>query len=226
MNNPSLSDVAAALRAIDFPSQFEAAESRLLIRLLQLVGSGHPVTLTQVEQAAASLGMPSGVAASMVDKMCELDEAGSIVGIMGLSQRNHPHKFNFNGRNLTTWCAWDALFLPPLLGETAEVESICPATRETIRVRVAPERIEKIGPPESVITVALPKSDGARLESSEAIRKTFCCLVHFFVSAESAWEWASSKSHDFAVLSIEDGYQLGRTVFERVAEYAEASRLV
>ena len=153
MNDRSAMEIAAALQATDFPPRFDDAESRLLIKLLQLVAAGSPVPHSVAEQAATNLQMPLDSAASFVDKLCERDGDGNIVGILGLSQRNHPHRFKVNGRVLSTWCAWDALFLPILLGQTAEVESSCPATNARIRIRIAQDRVEKIDPPESVVTI-------------------------------------------------------------------------
>ena len=132
--------------------------------------------------------------------------------------RYHPHRFKVNGRVLSTWCAWDALFLPVLLRRTAEIESTCATTKAKIRVRITPEAVEQIDPPESVITFAVPKVGGRRLKSAETIRETFCCLVHFFASQESALEWMSATVLDLSILSVEDGYQLGRMAFGDVLE--------
>ena len=217
MIDSSVTEIAAALQGINSPPQSD--ESRLRIRLLRLVAEGRPVSRSQVEQTAASLQMSLAAATSFVEKVSERDEEGNIVGILGLSQRNHPHQFKVNGRVLSTWCAWDALFLPPLLGQQAEVESTCPVTQARVRVRITPEQVEEIDPPESVISIAVPKLDAASLKSVETIWKTFCCLVHFFVSPESALEWISAKQHDLKVLSVEDGFLLGRMFFEHTLEY-------
>lgn len=221
MNDLSLTEIAAAMRATGFPPRFDAAESRLLIRLLQLVSEGSPVPKSMVEQADSNLQMPSGSTASLVEKLCERDGNGNIVGILGLSQRNHPHRFTINDRVLSTWCAWDALFIPALLQQAAKVESTCPATNEKVCIRISENRVEAIEPPESVITIAVPKVVGVKLESAERIRRAFCCFVHFFVSSESAAEWISANNYDLNVLSVEDGYQLGRMAFEYVLKLAE-----
>ena len=88
MNDRSVMEIAAALRAKDFPPRFDDAEARLLIKLLQLVAAGSPVPHSLVEEAATSLLMPLDSAASFVDKLCERDGEGNLVGILGLSQRN------------------------------------------------------------------------------------------------------------------------------------------
>ena len=160
--------------------------------------------------------MPLDALRSFVGRVSERDADGNIVGIFGLSQKDHPHRFTVNHQLLSTWCAWDALFLPPLLGQTAEVESTCPVTKARICARISPERVEEIHPGESVLTIALPKFRGEKLESAEMIWESFCCLVHFFVSRESAAEWIRANNHDLSVLSVEDGFELGRLAFEIV----------
>lgn len=225
MSDLSVTEIAAAMRAAEFPPRFDADESRLLIKLLELVAEGSPVPRSTADQIAIRLQMPLDRAASLVDRKCEHDADGNIVGIFGLSQRNHPHQFTVNGRVLSTWCAWDALFLPVLLGKTAEVESSCPTTKASIRARITPDEVETIQPSEAVVSIALPKVTGEILDSTE-IRNTFCCHVHFFVSQESAVEWISAKNHDLNVLSVEDGFELGRLAYEHVLDHAQRQRVV
>ena len=221
MNGPSVSEIAEALKAVDFPPRFEAHESRLLIKLLRLVAEGSPLLPSRIEEIASSLQMPLEVVPLFMDQVCERDRAGNIVGILGLSQEKHPHRFTVNNRSLSTWCAWDALFLPVLLGQTAEVESTCPATQAKIRVRISPKSVEEIHPADSVITIALPNEIITGFESVEKIWKAFCCFVHFFASEESAMEWISANNHNLNLLAVEDGYELGRMTFEYVSKFAE-----
>jgi len=214
----SVTQIAAAMRAAGFPPRFDADESRLLIKLLQLVAAGNPVPRSMADLTATRLEIPLDKAASLVDRNCELDTDGNIVGILGLSQRNHPHQFRVNGRAFSTWCAWDALFLPALLGQTAEVESTCRATKAAIQARIAPDEVETIQPSEAVVSIALPKVNG-KSRTSDEIRNTFCCHVHFFVSPEAATKWISAKNPDLKVLSVKDGFELGRLAFEHVLAY-------
>jgi len=218
-------EIATAMRAANFPPRFDANKSRLLIKLLQLVAEGNPVPRSMADQTATRLQMPLDRSASLVDRTCEHDADGNIVGIFGLSQRNHPHQFTVKGRVLSTWCAWDALFLPVLLGRTAVVESTCPATKASIHARITPDEVETIRPTEAVVSIALPKVTGKSLESAE-IRNTFCCHVHFFVSQEAAAEWISAKNHELNVLSVGDGFELGRLAFEHVLDHTQHQRFV
>ena len=219
MNNPTVDDIAKSLRESGFPPRFGANESRLKVWLLRRVAEGRPVSDTEVEQYAESIRMPLDAVRSFVGRVSERDEESNIVGIFGLSQKDHPHRFTVNNQSLSTWCAWDALFLPAMLGQTAEVESTCPVTKTRICARISPERVEEIHPHESVLTIALPKFSGEKLESAEMIWGSFCCHVHFFVSQELAAKWISTNNRDLSVLSVEDGFKLGRLAFEHVLEY-------
>ena len=74
---------------------------------------------------------------------------------------------------------------------------------------------------DSVIKIALPSEIITGFESVEKIWKAFCCFVHFFASEDSALEWISANNHDLNVLSVKDGYKLGRMTFKHVARFAE-----
>ena len=218
MNLPTLTDTAHFLKSINFPPRFRVDESRLLVRVLRDVAEGLPVSRSRVEQTAANLQMSLDAATSFLNTVSEYDDAGNVVGILGLSQKNHPHRFKVNGQLLSTWCAWDALFLPALLGQGAEVESSCPLTNAGIRLRISPDDVEEVEPPASVLTIALPSATGTGLESFETIWKTFCCLVHFFVSEDAALQWISAKDQNVTILSVKDGHRLGGIVFEELLE--------
>ncbi len=222
MIDPSVAEIATALREVGFPPRFRDDEWRLLIRFLKYVAEGHPVSPRHIEQVATSIPMPLDAATSFLGQLSERDEEGNIVGVFGLSQRKHPHQFKVNDQTLSTWCAWDALFLPAMLGQTAAVESSCPATKAGIRVRITPAKVEEVQPPASVVTIAVPNVAGTGLESVETIWKTFCCFVHFFASKESAVEWISAKNQDLRILSVEQAHQLGQIVFQDSLKHVES----
>ena len=132
MTNVNLSELAEKIRESGIPTHFDPNHSRLLIEIWRLVAKGKPVSASQIEQTALRLNMPFEAARTFIYKVSERDESGNVVGIFGLSQKEHPHKFQVNGRTFSTWCAWDALFLPGMLKQTAQVDSSCPATHEKI----------------------------------------------------------------------------------------------
>ena len=45
---------------------------------------------------------------------------------------------------------------------------------------------------------------------------TFCHFVHYFSSSEVVSAWFAGKGVDFTILSIEEGYRLGRLAFKEI----------
>ena len=220
MNKEKVAQLAEALRGAEFPPRFQPHESRLLIQVSRLVAEGRPVTSAQIQQIASSVEMPFDAAISFLSKVSEHDDEGNVVGIFGLSQKSHPHRFEVNGHVLSAWCAWDTLFLPAILKQDAEVESSCPATKQKIRLRLTPARVEEVAPSSSVLSLVVPQVKKANVNAVEEIWAVFCCLVHFFSSEESASVWMSGRGEDIRILSVEEGYDLGRVAFEEVLQYA------
>jgi len=91
----------------------------------------------------------------------QVDAAGNIVGA-ALTTQETAHKMRIGGKKLFAWCALDTLFLPGLLGTSAEVASVCPKSGESIRLSVSPERIESCEPPDAWLSVFLPGSSSAQ----------------------------------------------------------------
>lgn len=193
--------------------------SRLLLRVLRTLATGRPVSGEQVEQISTELGIARDEAREFLRTVTERDAADRIVGLLGLSLNDHPHRFTVNDQRLSTWCAEDTLFLPALLGQTATVESSSPLTRETVRLRVSPQGVEDVRPPGAVVSIAIVDPDRTDMRSVEAIWRTFCRHVHFFASRDEAEQWAAGRG-DIAILSVDEGYKMGRQLWARFLAYA------
>src|SRR5439155_14324278 len=70
-----------------------------------------------------------------------------MIGFWGLSIGPMPHRLIVNRQSLYAWCAWDTLFLPELLGVTAEIESRCPTTGRPITLTVDGTHVTSQDPP-------------------------------------------------------------------------------
>jgi alkylmercury lyase len=222
MKNPNLDEIVKSLHEAGIPPYISEGQSRLFIEVLRLVGKGQPVSPEQVKEIIVTLKLSpdeTDEAISLIKKVSETDN-NNIVGLFGLSQENHPHRFQINSHVLSTWCAWDTLFLPSLLKQTAKVESLCPVTKEKIQLRLSPEKVEQSEPKNAVLSIVVPKptEDGSSYGSE--IRMLFCQFVRFFSSRDVAIEWFKGKGYDPIVLPIEEGYQLGRMAFKEVLKYA------
>ncbi len=207
--------IARGLEESGFESRFGALESRLRFEVLRLVAKGRPVSRTRIEKLAAGLGMQADAATAFITKVSEQDSRNRVVGILGLSQKRHPHRFALNGRVLFTWCAWDALFLPALLKRTAEIESVCPVTKREIQLTVTPQHVKEVLPRETVVSMVIPKLKGHGPPAAKDIWASFCQHVCFFTSEHAAKRW-TSRNKDLRILSVDEAYELGRQSFRGV----------
>jgi len=142
-----------------------------------------------------------------------------VVGYWGLAipaAYASPHRFTINGKSLSAWCAWDTLFLPQLLGHTAEIESTSPAGLR-VRLTVTPERVEEVEPIGAQMSFLLPDCTGVQKD----VLTTFCHFVHFFPSREVAESWLAQHARTF-LLSIHEAHVLARLKNE--AQYRDVLR--
>jgi alkylmercury lyase len=185
-------ELAAARPALDAPQQ------RLALALYRLLAEGAPVTREQLARHA-------DVAAAEVGQLLDdqpgvyFDEAGRVVGFWGLGLDGMPHRLTVAGRELGAWCAWDTLFLPELLDATARVASTCPTTCEPVTLTATPDGARDISPSGAALSFVRRETPF----DADMIR-SFCHLVHFFVSADAAGQWTATHPRTF-VLAIEQG---------------------
>ena len=211
--------LARALREAGIRQTFTPDISRLTIRLRREIARGSPVSPERVEQIASTLDIEQQTAREVLDKMCERDGEGNVVGIAGLSQNQHPHRFTVNGIRLAAWCAWDSLFLPVVLQQTAEVSSQCPVTGEVIQLTTTPQGVTSYQPASAVISIVIPQPTTGGPASVEEIWMTFCHHVHFFASPQAAQEWVAARGQEIAILTIEEAFELGRLTLSEVLRH-------
>lgn len=214
-----LDHLARTLQEAGIRQAFTPEVSRLTIHLWREVAKGRPLSSERVEQIASALDLSQQTAHEVLDKMCERNSDGNVVGIAGLSQNQHPHRFTVNDIQLATWCAWDSLFLPMMLQQTAEVSSPCPVTGEVIRLTITPEGVTSYQPASAVISIVIPQPTTRGLECVEEIWTTFCQHVHFFASPQAAQEWVTTRGQEITILTIEEAFELGRLTFSEVLRY-------
>lgn len=210
MSARTLDEIAGAV--IDAFPKLSAPEQRAALALYRLLAGGQPVTADQISKTT---GIPGETVAEMLARWHGVHRSadGAVTAFWGLTLSKTKHRFRIDERELHTWCAWDTLFLPPLLGASAEVESICPATSEPITLKVGPQRIEATHPKAAVLSFLTPhESDVER-----NVIESFCCHVHFFASPEAGKRWIAGHPRTF-LLSLMDGWQIG--VRKNLAQYA------
>jgi alkylmercury lyase len=185
----------------------------LTTQLLKLLTKGLPVS---AEHLALQSGLPLEQIEAAFKKFesegGEFDGQGNLVGA-ALTLNPTPHRFRINGKQLFTWCSLDAIFLPGLLEQTAEVESTCPVTGEPIRLTIAPNGVVAASPKQAVLSITIPGVSCATGDScapnKTGPRSDACSQMYFFSSPEAAETWL--KDHPGVVIfSLDQAYRLAR----------------
>jgi hypothetical protein len=168
LNKADIGKLAEKMNRAGVPADYGPANSRVLSRTWKEIAKGKPVTPETVENYIRELGVPADDARVFLQKMAERDENGNIIGILGMSQgKTWSHKFCVNGNELRTWCAWDTLFLPQCVGQTAEVVSESPVLKHKVNLRISPEKVESYSPEGmavSIVTLDPDAQDKRKLE--------------------------------------------------------------
>jgi alkylmercury lyase len=206
---------------VGFTPDFGLDGSRLLIALYRrLAAEPRPISIDEVADIAAGLGIAREVAAELVAGMSERDEAGAVRGIVGLSLNDHPHRFRVGDRELTNWCALDPLLVVPTMTEDVELESPDPQTGDAVRVLVSPERVKTQVPEQAMMSIVVPEPGAT--ESVEAVWMLFCHQVHFFTSREAGEAFFANKPFEVYFLTLDEAFELGRLMFAPLYEQLSA----
>ncbi len=175
------------------------------LTLYRLLAKGSPITAADLAEA---LSLTPDEADRMIDLFADFlqrNEDGEVVGFGGLSVVPTKHAFNIPGVNLYTWCAWDTLFIPEIIGKTAEVVSTSPVTGRTITLTISPDGITSADPEGTALSLVVPDLDDLRQD----VRASFCGRVHFFGAIDEAREWARARPGAY-VATLEQADRLGR----------------
>ncbi len=219
LEKTNLSKIASLLNDAGIPPRFEPHQSHLLIRIWRMVAKGEPVSQEQIGLVASEINMPLDSATSFLKQVSEFDKSGNVVGLVGLSQNKHPHQFRLNDNTLYTWCAWDSLFLPAMIKQSAIIKSRCPVTGEIISITVSPTMVEKTEPVNAAVSIVIPDVTDDSLKVVEEIWMIFCHHVFFFSSPDAAKSWLEDRKMNATVLTVEEGYQLGQLTFKELMNF-------
>lgn len=195
--------------------RFSAEDAQAALAVYHELASGEPLDTVAL---AERLHVTVAEATEILDRdslrcLAYRDERGRVVGLGGLAVLPMHHVLNVDGRTLYTWCAWDVLFLPDILGSPAEVTSQCPETGRAIRVRIGPDGVERAEPETAVLTFLSPEA--ATFDRSAAnVMTRFCPYVFFLADRHAGKAWTARRPGTF-LCSLEDGYALGQRLNAR-----------
>ncbi len=186
-----------------FPQQMSVDEQRVSIELYRLLAKGKPVVALLLAEA-------TGLSVESVNRILKslsgvlYNDDGMIEGYLGLGLNETGHTFEVEGKKLYTWCAWDTLFLPALIGKRAIIGSTCPVTKEKIGLTVGADgTIERLDPAGAVMSILAVDKESF----DKNIIKSFCSFVYFFSSGEAGRVWAAG--HESAsIVPVEEGGRL------------------
>lgn len=105
-----------------------------------------------------------------------MDTEQRVIRFWGLAIPEMKHRFEVNGAELHTWCAWDTLRLPELLGKTAHVESAWEMNGRPVRLTVSPVAVESAEPASPVVSFVA--RDASRFERDIVKSLRACFPVH------------------------------------------------
>lgn len=134
----------------------------------------------------------------------EYDDQGHIVGF-GMTFRPTPHRFDFKGKSVYGWCASDALLLPILIGEPGVVSSTCYVTGKRIRIKLDPDAVLDVDPPDTVVSLVRPTG------KVHDVRSECCDIGLFFSSHNAATDWLAEHPEGF-LHSVQEDFEVNRQV--------------
>jgi len=208
MEVPRLEDYWARLEPC--VKLFARDEQRAAIALYRELAKGEPVDAARLACAlcVSSVEAQALLGREAIKAFSYSDEDGHVVGFRGLAVAPMHHRLEVDGRTLSTWCAWDSLFIPEILGREARVMSIDPENQQAIRLVVTPNRIEAVEPASAVMSFVMPDPQIFETSASNVMAK-FCHFIFFFSSRESGERWVARYPGTF-LYSLEEAYELAR----------------
>jgi alkylmercury lyase len=187
----------------DATPPLDATGRRIAVAMYRLLAQGEPVTPAALSE---HVGVSAEDVVAMLDALPGVyrDDHGAVIGFWGLALQEMPHRLIVDERTLYTWCAWDALFIPTILGKPGRVESTCAVTGEPVTMTVTPQGVEDVSPLKAALSLLRPA--GA---FGDDVISSFCHHIVFFRSHREGDAWTATRPGTF-LLSLEEGFRLGQ----------------
>jgi len=187
-----------------FP-QMNRDEQVLARTIYQQLALGNPLSLERLaeilEQAVEVIQQKLAQWGSVF-----YNNSGEINGFLGITVDERHHRMQINGITSYAWCAWDTLFIPELVGATAQVTSSCAATNEPITLTVTPQGVHS-APTDIWVSFLLPDEKAVQ----ENVTTSFCCHVRFFSSKAVGEAWTDQHEGTF-LLTLDETFKIGKKV--------------
>lgn len=193
--------VTRQLLAVNTPEM-----QRLTVALYRLLGRGAPV---EYEELGAACGVLAEQTKQLLSEFppttVALDEHGAIFGFGGISLVPTHHRFACKDVELCTWCVFDGLFLPEILGETATLVTHCPSSGVELTVDLAPDRVRAASPSGCVMSIVSPDVKAC----CDDLREAFCDHVNLFKDERTFLVWSRNRQ-DVGCVTLEEAQLFAR----------------
>ena len=220
MSNQRADEMVQVLNRNGGLMDYGTGNLHLLVQIVRVLAKGDPVTTNQVDGIVAELGIDADASEQFLQTVAERDDDDNIVGALGLSLKQHPHRFIVGGTEMTAWCAQDTLFLPVMLQQTATVETESPLSKEKIRITVGPQGVKEVSPAGTVMSTVILDPNSTDLNTPTEIQMNFCRNIHFFASEKEVAEWAAGRG-DIETISLDEAFDLGYQLWPEAYSYAK-----
>ena len=202
VGRPNLKELAAALIEV-FP-ELDEGKRAVALATYRRLALGKPVPRREIAAEAGILEVEvRRILGDWIGVFSDSEER--VIGFWGLAIPKMKHRFVVDGVELHAWCAWDTLFLPALLRETARVESACATSGEPVRLTVSPTTIERSEPALPVVSFVAPEAS----RFQQDVINNFCHYVHFFRSRNDGEAWVARHPGTF-LLTLEEAFELAQ----------------
>lgn len=198
--------IEAYRKAYDaIPKDALELDLRITVKTIQALAEGSPLSpdrlaeLWEMDIDQVGIILNQALAAGRI----ELNDQGNLVGGI-LSLNLTPHRISIDGKVLYAWCAYDAIYIPGVVGKSAQITSEDPNTDGLIDIFITPSGLARIHPEGTVISVVGPEEDMRGGANSPR-----CSKMHFFESRDSADEWFQDPS-GISFLSVEEVYEIAK----------------
>ncbi len=202
-------DSAAAM--MDTVPPLDQDAQRLARELYRQLAQGEPVPLEDLA-TALDLPMPEVKALLQGEQLkgwVFYNDQDRIIGFRGLAIRKMPHRFVVDGQTLYTWCAIDSLFIPDILGKTAQVESRDPNTGTVIRLTVTPDGVQDAQPADMVMSILLGDPEVVKTNPTK-VMASFCHHIFFLESPETGADWTAQHGEGTFLVTLDEAFALGK----------------
>jgi len=172
------------------PTVRSPQKQELSIALYRLLAHGTPVLPERLGEGSGISGQEAMRLLSDASPAATvLDEQGAIVAFGGLSLVSTRHRFVTQEAGLFTWCVFDALFLPEILGTSATLITRCLGSGVELTVELTPDGVREAPSSDCVMSIVAPDSEACCTD----LRKAFCDHVNLFRDEQAFRVWSRGR---------------------------------